>query len=647
MTSLQNISKQYGGEHLFKDISLHIGDGECIALVGSNGTGKTTLMKIIVNQVEPDSGKVAKSRFSTTGYLPQDGVFHKGKALYKEVETVFDDLISLHDRIEEISHEISIHTNSDNQESPQLKELVDELGKVQHILEYREGYNTETKIKQILSGLGFKENDLYRMTEEFSGGWQMRIELAKLLLREPTILLLDEPTNHLDIESLEWLETYLKSYSGSIIVVSHDSRFLDNLAQRVIEISMGKVTEYTGNFFSYMEQKAQRFNILQATYENQKRLIQKTNRFIERFRYKATKAKQVQSRIKMLEKMELIEIERDEKTISFDFPQPPRPGKVVMELDKIAKTYGSNPVFRKLALTIERGDRIAFLGVNGSGKSTLARIIAGSETFQDGKRNPGHNVSISYYAQNVVEELNPDKTVLETVDEIAASRSERDLRTLLGCFLFTGDDIFKPVSVLSGGEKSRLALARMLITPANLLILDEPTNHLDMQSKVILQQSLKNFSGSYIIVSHDRDFLAPLINKVVVLKNGELDLYHGTVDDYLQKYHAERVSSEESEKRKATLQSGKEQKRREAEKRQERYRKLKPLKDALDKIEEEIAIMEEKKGQIEEAFSDRNTYGDEKKIQSLHIEHDKIVSRLDFLYDEWSEIEGKIERTME
>ncbi|GAI96372.1 unnamed protein product, partial [marine sediment metagenome] len=273
-------------------------------------------------------------------------------------------------------HEILIHTSSGNHELPQTKELVEELGKVQHILEHREGYNTETKIKHILSGLGFKENDLYRMTEEFSGGWQMRIELAKLLLREPTILLLDEPTNHLDIESLEWLETYLKSYSGSIIVVSHDSRFLDNLAQRVVEISMGKVTEYTGNFSSYVEQKAQRMDILQSTYENQKRLIQKTNRFIERFRYKATKAKQVQSRIKMLEKMELIEIEKDEKIISFDFPQPPRSGRVVMELDKITKTYGNNPVFRKLALTIERGDRIAFLGVNGSGKSTLARIIA-------------------------------------------------------------------------------------------------------------------------------------------------------------------------------------------------------------------------------------------------------------------------------
>ncbi|MDO9530043.1 MAG: ABC-F family ATP-binding cassette domain-containing protein [Syntrophales bacterium] len=644
MTSVQNISKQYGGKHLFKDISLHIGKGECIALVGANGTGKTTLMKIIVGEVEPDSGSVVRSRFSTAGYLPQNGVFHKGKTLYKEVETVFGELISLHDRIEEISREISIHTSQDSPKSIRMEALVEELGTVQHILEHREGYNTETKIKQILSGLGFEESDLHRMTEEFSGGWQMRIELAKLLLREPTILLLDEPTNHLDIESLEWLEFYLKSYGGSIILVSHDSRFLNNLAVRVVEISMGKVTEYTGNFSSYMEQKTQRIALLQSTYENQKRLIQKTNQFIERFRYKATKAKQVQSRIKMLEKMELIGLEKNEKTISFDFPQPPRPGRVVMALNKIIKSYGNNPVFEGLDLAIERGDRIAFLGVNGSGKSTLARIIAGSEPFQDGTRKPGHNVSISYYAQNMAEELNPAKTVLEMVDEIPTPMSGRELRTLLGCFLFTGDDISKPVSVLSGGEKSRLALARMLITPANLLVLDEPTNHLDMQSKAVLQRSLSNFTGTYIIVSHDRDFLSPLINKVVVLKNDELDLYHGTVDEYLQKHHADEDFTEEMEKKKSALQPGKEQKRKEAEERQERYRKLKPLKDAMNKIEEEIALMEDKKGQIEAAFTDSKTYESENKIRSLNIEHDKITSRLDALYNEWTDIEGKIER---
>ncbi len=646
MTSLQNISKQYGRKHLFKDISLHIGRGECIALVGANGSGKTTLMKIIIGEVEPDSGSVARSRLSTAGYLPQDGVFHKGKTLYKEVETVFGELIFLRDRIEEISREISVHTSRDNRESLKIEELVEELGTVQHILEHREGYNTETKIKQILSGLGFKENDFNRMTEEFSGGWQMRIELAKLLLREPTILLLDEPTNHLDIESLEWLENYLMSYGGSIVLVSHDSRFLDNLAVRVVEISMGRVTEYTGSFSSYVEQKRQRLAILHSTYENQKRLIEKTNRFIERFRYKNTKAKQVQSRIKMLEKMELIELEKNEKTISFDFPQPPRPGRVVMALSKIRKSYGNNPVFEGLDLTIERGDRIAFLGVNGSGKSTLARIIAGSEPFHDGTRKPGHNVSISYYAQNMAEELNPDKTVFEMVNEIPAPVSGKELRTLLGCFLFAGDDISKPVSVLSGGEKSRLALARMLVTPANLLVFDEPTNHLDIQSKAVLQRSLKNFTGTYIIVSHDRDFLSPLINKVGVLKNGELDLYHGTVDEYLQKHHADKDYTEETEKKRSASQPEKEQKRKEAEERQERYRKLKPLKDALIKVEEEIALMEDKKGRIEAAFTDSRTYESENKIQSLNIEHDKIISRLNVLYDEWTDIEEEIGKIM-
>jgi len=650
MISLRNISKQYGGQSLFQNISLHIGDGDRIVLIGPNGAGKSTLMKIIVGQVESDSGKITQSRFNTAGYLPQDGVYHRGQTLYEEVASTFEDLNFLHERIKKISHEIRMRTEAGDTESPQLDELVEELGKVQHSIEHQKGYNIETRIKLILSGLGFTEHDLNRMAEEFSGGWQMRIELAKLLLLEPSILLLDEPTNHLDIESLEWLENYLQSYSGSVVLVSHDSRFLDNLVEKIVEISMGKVSLYTGNYSSYLKQKDLRYQQLEAAYENQQKLIEKTTRFIERFRYKNTKAKQVQSRIKMLEKMERIEVEPVGNTISFDFPETPRPGKIVMELDKLTKSYGNNVVFKETSLQIERGDKIALLGVNGSGKSTLARIIAGIESFQSGERKPGYNVSVSYYAQNMAETLNPDKTVFQTVDEMATSRSPRELRTLLGCFLFSGDDVFKAVSVLSGGEKSRLALAKMLLTPANLLIFDEPTNHLDAQSKAILQQSLENFTGNYIIVSHDRDFLTPLVNKVIFIKNGKLDLYIGTVDDYMSRFQRDEggeFQSEDPSKRKTPINHEKKRKRQQAEKRQELYQKLKPLKDARNRIEGEIVLAEERKAEIEAAFADEKTYEDEMTIKSLHIEHDGITCQLELLYDEWTEVEGKIEKFMD
>jgi len=485
------------------------------------------------------------------------------------------------------------------------------------------------------------------MTEEFSGGWQMRIALAKLLLREPSILLLDEPTNHLDMESLEWIEGYLKSYRGSIVLVSHDSRFLDNLVERVIEISMGKATEYTGDYSSCLIQKAQHLEMLQSSLRNRQRMIDSTTRFIERFRYKNTKATQVQSRIKMLEKLEHIEIDKEESSIFFNFPDPPRAGRVVMEISDLTKAYGNNLVLEEISFIIERGDRIALLGVNGSGKSTLARIIADVDTFQGGFRKPGHNAVISYYAQNIVEGLDPDKTALQTLDAVAPLNSPGEMRTLLGCFLFKDDDVFKPVSVLSGGEKSRLALAKTILKPANLLIMDEPTNHLDTQSKAILQHSLKKFSGAYAIVSHDRDFLAPLINKVAVLKDNDLSIYHGNVDDYLDKYHREQ---EEASSGKDLLENGpplhikKTQKRMAAENRQSLYKKLKPLKETLEKIEKEIAAYEKKKLEIENSFSDQNTYKNEALIQSLNIEYSQIASRLDSLYDKWTATEEKIEK---
>ncbi|MBW2559337.1 MAG: ABC-F family ATP-binding cassette domain-containing protein [Deltaproteobacteria bacterium] len=646
MISLQNISKQYSGTYLFRDLSLQIENGNRIAFVGRNGAGKSTLMKIILGEVDSDTGKIIRSRFNSVGYLPQDSVYHTGRTLSEEAATAFDDLNRLHERIREIGNEIEAMTLSGDNDAPGLQDLVNEMGRAQSILEHREGYSIEIKVQQVLSGLGFHERDLSRMTEEFSGGWQMRIALAKLLLREPTILMLDEPTNHLDIESLEWIEGYLKSYQGSLVLVSHDSRFLDTLVDRVIEISMGKATEYTGNYSSYLAQQAGRRAVIEASLKNRQRAIDSTTRFIERFRYKSTKARQVQSRIKRLEKMEDLAIDRDEHAISLDFPDPPRSGRVIMELESLSKAYDDNIVLQDMSLTIERTDRIALLGANGSGKSTLARIIAGVDTFQGGLRKPGHNAILSYYAQNTAEELDPDKTTLQTLDSVAPLKSPGELRTLLGCFLFTGDDAFKPVSVLSGGEKSRLALARMILKPANLLIMDEPTNHLDAQSKAILQSSLQRFSGAYVIVSHDRDFLAPLINKVVVLKDNNLLLYHGSVDEYLDRYHRAQNAPGAGETLPGSAgpaDSQKDQKRREAEGRQQRYKRLKPLRESLKQIEKEIAASEKKKEEIESAFSDQDIYKNDSLVRSLHIEYSQITSRLASLYDTWAATEEKIE----
>ena len=631
---------------LFRDVSFHIGKGDRIALVGPNGAGKSTLMKIIVGTLDADAGTIAQSRFTTVGYLPQDGVYHKGKTLYDEVATVFHDVNSLQDRLTKLSQEIKARTDSGDAHSPELTELLEELGTIQHAIEHRDGYTIEARIKQILSGLGFTENDMHRMTEEFSGGWQMRVEIAKLLLQEPTILLLDEPTNHLDIESLQWLENYLQSYKGSIILVSHDSRFLDNLIHRVIEISMGKATPFTGNFSSCLKQKAVRDEHTRAAYEQQQQLIEKTEQFVSRFRYDKRRSRQAQSRLKMLEKIERIEIEDSEKTVSFNFPEAPRPGRVILELDGVTKSYGGHTIFEKISLRIDRGDRIALLGVNGAGKSTLARIIAGSEPIQGGERRPGHNVIISYFSQNLAEALDPELTILQTLDIIAPSASNRELRTLLGCFLFSGDNVFKPVSVLSGGEKSRLAIAKMLLMPANVLIFDEPTNHLDAQSKAVLQQSMLNYSGTYLIVSHDRDFLAPLINKVISIGQDSLDMFPGTVDEYLT--HTQHDAEEQPDSRKVSggkspAQLEKERKRLEAEKRRHLHGKLKPLQDKQRAREVHISRAEARKAEIETAFSDPKTYTDEKTIQNLHIEHDQIASRLETLYTEWEDIEEMID----
>ncbi len=657
MLSLQNISKQYGPKVLFEGLSLFIGERDRIALVGSNGTGKSTLMKIVTGEIEADAGAIHKSRFSSVGYLPQELIGHAGRTLLEETLKAFEDLQQLQARFDEISMEIQARTAA-GESGPEIESLLADMGRIQHRIEDGEGWRIEARAKEILFGLGFREPDLHRPSGEFSSGWQMRIELARLLLREPSVLLLDEPTNHLDIESLEWLEAYLKSYAGAILLVSHDRRFLDNLVRRTVEITQGRGTEYAGNYSDYLREKESRRGLLEAAFENQQKMIRETERFIERFRAKSTKARQVQSRMKRIEKVDLIELETDEEEIAFRFPTPPRSGRHVLHLEDVDKRYGDTRVLDGVSLTIERGDRVAVLGVNGAGKSTLARVLAGTEPIQGGRRTEGHQVIASYYAQNQADALNPAKTVLESVEEVAAFGTGGNLRTLLGHFLFSEDDVFKRVSVLSGGEKSRLALARMLLVPANFLILDEPTNHLDLRSKEVLKEALRNFEGTFAIVSHDRDFLTGLITKVIVAKDRGLVVYPGSVDDYLRIWHeketGEQAGGQTGEQlgktgadpdagSRSANQGERERKRREAERRQERYRRLRPLKDDVESLLSRIGQMEKRKEELESMLADPRTYGDGNQARSAGSEYREIAPVLEALYQQWSVVQEKID----
>jgi ATP-binding cassette subfamily F protein 3 len=652
MISLQDISKQYSGRFLFRGLSIRIGEGEKVAVVGPNGAGKTTLLKIIAGSIEADTGRVGRSRSATTGYLPQETVIHRGRTLLEEVRLAFDEILSLHERMEGLSAEIAERTVSGDPDPAGLKELLSELGKIQHHVEHLEGYDIDVRIKQVLSGLGFRESEFDRMTEEFSGGWQMRIELAKLLLREPTCLLLDEPTNHLDIRSLQWLESYLQAYDGAVILVSHDRRFLDNLVSRVFEISAGAVSEYAGNYSDYLVQESRRRALKEAAYRNQQETLRRTKRFIERNRARKDRARQARSRLRQLDKMERMELGHEAAVASFDFPEPPQAGRVVMELRELGKYYGKQLVFRDLTVTVRRGDRIALLGANGSGKSTLVRIMAGLEDFQEGRCEPGNRAVVSYYAQNQAEALNPSRTVLQTLEDAVTKETHTRLRTLLGSFLFRDEDVFKPVSVLSGGEKSRLALAKMLLMPANLLLFDEPTNHLDLRSKEVLKRALENYPGACVIVSHDRDFLEGLVNMVWDMEEGLLRVAYGSVDGYLEKC---RLADEERALRRDTagreiegrspLHLEKMRKREEAKKRQERFRLLRPLKDELERLQREIGAGEEKKKELEALLADGKTYQDEKMARSIAVEYREVTVRLSELYDRWAETHEKIEAT--
>jgi ATP-binding cassette, subfamily F, member 3 len=643
MLSLEHITLEFGERTLFRDISTTIGPRDRIGLVGSNGSGKTTLLRIISGVPQGEEGTIKKAHYVTVGYLQQETIALHGKTLYEEAETAFEDILDTQQKLSEAQDTLA-------ELDPRSEEYNDTLaiyGELQHKLEELDAYRMRSKIERVLNGLGFSQKDLNRLTEEFSGGWQMRIAMAKLLLQEPSLLLLDEPTNHLDLESLQWLEEYLYQYNGAIILVSHDRAFLDNLTSRTFALSVGRFEEYAGNYSFYEKERLVRRELLLSQQRNQQDQIKHTQEFIERFRYKATKARQVQSRVKMLEKIEIVEVEREEEALRFRFPQPVSSGRVVLELQGIQKSYDSVQVFDHLDFKVERGDRFAVVGVNGAGKSTLVRIISGEESFEKGERVVGHNVLLSYFGQDQADELDLSKDVLQSVEEISSSETKTQLRTLLGSFLFHGDDVFKRVSVLSGGEKSRLALARMLLRPANFLIMDEPTNHLDMRSKKVLQAALAEYDGTFLIVSHDRDFLHPLINKVLELRPGSMHLYLGSMSEYFAKKKQESLSQQTIartipvDNSKATAHAARQE---EQERKKAKEKELRTMKRQLEAIETEITQQEQKKNKIEHLLADPELYkkGDEVKI--ISAEYKSNQKDLEDAYWRWGKVSEQIEK---
>ena len=656
MLALENISLQLGDRQLFDSIGFLVNPGEKVGLVGPNGAGKSTLLRMIAGEISPDNGQVKRSKSATVGYLPQDGVEpDPDLTVLEEVERAFDDLRELEEKTREEQRKLSRLAN----DSSEFNRTLERVGELQDRLEQSGAYELESNIEKVLMGLGFSKEDFSRQTTEFSGGWLMRIALAKLLLQQPTYLLLDEPTNHLDIESLQWIEQFLLNYDGAVIIVSHDRAFLDTITERTLALEHNTLYDYSGNYSYFEEKHEERMEHLRKAYKNQQREIAEIQEFIDKFRYNASKASQVQSRIKQLEKMEKIELDERDEEITFRFPPPERSGAIVMKLEQVTKSYGENRVFNGLDYTIERGDKIAVVGPNGAGKSTMVRILAGVEEFDSGKREPGHNVTTNYFAQHQADELDLSRTVFETMREAAPNATETRLRTILGCFLFQGDDVFKNVSVLSGGEKSRLALARMLVNPANFMIFDEPTNHLDMQSKKILQQALGQYEGTFVIVSHDRDFLDPIVHKVLEVQPDRTRTFLGNVSYYLEKKreenelpgedlattaggHGEQPANGNNRSNSGRTLSRKEERRLEAQKRQRKYNRLKPLKRKIEPLEDTIEQLETRKQEIEDLMAEPDFYDDEEQVKEISMEYEKLKAELVETYSEWEELAMQI-----
>src|SRR5216117_1982947 len=529
MIQLSSAGKRYGHKLLFEGVDWLITPKDRIGLVGANGTGKSTLLKVLGGLETLDYGSISIAKGISAGYLPQDGLTLSGRTVFAECMSVFSKLRAMEEEMEQLTASMSELDHA----SAEYAQVADRYQRVEHEFQARDGYAIEAQVGSVLTGLGFRKDDWDRQTDEFSGGWQMRIALAKLLLQKPNLLLLDEPTNHLDLEARNWLEEYLTEYPYAFVLISHDRYFLDVTVSKIVEIWNKRIHFYAGNYDKYEEQKTQRREQLEAAYRNQRERIEQLEVFINRFRYQATKAKQVQSRIKELEKMDRIELPEEEKTIHFSFPQPKASGRIVAEFAGIAKSYGEKEVFRDVSFMIERGDRIALVGVNGAGKSTLIKLLAGKEPPSAGEYRLGHNVQADYFAQDQYKELDQDARIFDDLAELSPRSTQTELRSLLGCFLFSADEVFKRIGVRSGGERNRYALLRMLLHPANFLLLDEPTNHLDMRAKDVLLEALSKYIGTVVFVSHDRYFIDKLATRVFEIGNRRVEVYPGNYEDFL------------------------------------------------------------------------------------------------------------------
>lgn len=641
MIAVQNLSIHFGGEFLFEDVSFALKEIDRVGLVGKNGAGKSTLLKILSGIQKPDTGNVVLPKDSLIGFLHQDLSKMKGKTVFEETQTAFNEALQLDKRLHEIEHELTVRTDY---ESDSYHDLINEIQEISHRLEIINVSTIDKQIELVLTGLGFDREEFDRPVETFSGGWQMRIELAKILLSKPELVLLDEPTNHLDIESIQWLETYLETYPGAIIIVSHDRTFLDNVTKRTIEIVNKKVFDYPAAYSKFMELRKERIDQQKAAQKNQEKYIQHTEMLIDKFRAKANKAKFAQSLIKKLDKLEEIEVDDEETaSIHFYFPKPPRSGKMVVHGKHVSKSYDTKEVLHNIDFEIHRGDKIAFVGKNGEGKSTLSKMIAGIEKYT-GELQLGHNVSLGYYAQNQADTLSGDDTVFDTIDHAATGEMRSHIRTLLGAFLFGGEAAFKKVKVLSGGEKSRLALCKLLLDPTNLLILDEPTNHLDMRSKDVLKNALKNYEGTVIVVSHDRDFLKGMTNRVFEFKNKKIKEYIGDIYDYLD---AKKISSlAELELNEKPVAKKQEQKisveKSTADEKKNKEKELKKLQREIEKTETEITALEKQIAVFELQMQDAAFFSNNNSAETLQA-YQKSKDLLAEKMEHWENLQAKLE----
>ena len=650
MLSINDLNLQYGSKPIFRNVAAQIHTGDRVGLAGVNGAGKSTLLRIMCGEQDVDPGIVSRASWFSVAYLPQEVTIDlDGRNLFDEAQSAFDDVLAQQEQLDRVSEELALL----DPDSPEIDSLLALQGDLQHALEGCDVFRIRPQIERVLFGLGFSAGDLDRPVGNFSGGWIMRLLLAKLLLKKPSLLLLDEPTNHLDLDSLTWLEDFLLQYQGAMVIISHDRAFLDRVTAITWELSLGRLTVFRGNYSHYLVEKAQRLEMERAAYDNQQAQIRQSERFITRFRAKSTKSKQVQSRVKQLEKLDRIELSETERSIHFNFPPAAPSGRDVLTLEDVRKSFAGRTVFDGVSLNLQRGDKLAVVGVNGAGKTTLLKILAGLETAE-GTVRPGHNVILSYFGQHQAQELAGDQSILDTVYHTAVDMTITQVRSLLGAFLFTGDEVEKQVRVLSGGEKSRVALARMLVRPANLMLLDEPTNHLDMSSQEILQEALAQYEGTIIVVSHNRFFVNSFVNKVLEIRNGRATIHEGNIDDYLEWRRREetRASETATQSSSATraVAAGDEnsadrkvQRRQRALERQELNKKLGPWRRKSEEAEQEIDRHERRKAELEALMAEPDLYSDQERWSATSREYGQVERHLERAFQRWEEAQAAIE----